>query len=161
MLNDDVNWTKVLDELRNAPVKAGLNANLKARIVASIDDILAFRNKGYSDIEIVEILKENGIVTTIGTLRNYIGVAKRAQKRTISQRRAKPLNHADTTEPRITVEATANTQSNSAANNEGNTIESGSRRPVSAISSEAPKPARQRGKPASEVLGHRLDDSEL
>lgn len=161
MPNDDVNWTRVLDELRNAPVKAGPNANLKARIVASIDDILAFRNKGYNDIEIVEILKQNGIATTVGTLRNYIGVAKRAQKRTISQRRAKPLNHADTTETRTTVEAAANTQSNSAAIGAGKAIESGSRRPLSAISSEAPKPARQRGKPASEVLGHRLDDSKL
>lgn len=161
MTNDDVNWTRALDELRNAPAKASPNVPLKTKIAASIDEILAFRSKGYSDDDILEILKRNGVVTTIGTLRHYIGIAKRAQKGAASQRRMKSSRSSDAKDTRIAAEAAASTQSSSDGNDDEKPIESGSRRHASAISSEASKPLRQRGKTASEVLGHRLDDSEL
>ncbi len=161
MANEDQNWTKALDELRNAPAKEGGNASLRTKISASIEDILAFRSKGYSDTDILEILKRNGIVTTIGTLRHYIGVAKRAQKESSAPRRSPARKSVVVKDARRAGEEAASTQSSGDGNGGMAPTEGATNRHSGTISSEAPKPARQRGKTAAEVLGHRLDDSEL
>jgi hypothetical protein len=161
MANEDQNWTKALDELRNAPAKEGRNASLRTKISASIDDILAFRSKGYSDSDILEILKRNGVVTTIGTLRHYIGVAKRTQKEASVPRRTTARKSAIAKDVRKAGEGVASAQSSGDSNGGVAPTEDASNRHSGTISSEAPKPAQQRGKTAAEVLGHRLDDSEL
>jgi len=160
MANDDVNWTKALDELRGAPVKSDVNVSLKQKILASLDDILAAREKGYSDADILEILRRNGVETTLGTLRHYIAAARKARSTAVEPLRATPPikgargRHSEGEDRRKPSEPPM--EPIRAQRPVGGTSS-----PAPSIAAAAQRPLRQLGKPAREVLGHRLDDNEL
>jgi hypothetical protein len=162
MGTEDQNWAKALDELRDAPVKQRSGVSLKSKIIAALDEILAFRRKGYSDADILDILKRNGVVTTIGTLRHYVGVAKRARQ---VPSNAKPSKRR-TAKAEAKTRVKADESQTSAPRDVASAPEEISKQTIVAPRSKFPvsqpsKPARRKVKSAAEVLGHRLDETEL
>jgi hypothetical protein len=90
--------TKALDErvsavrsaLRSAPRKrnGASRSALKAAIAELLPDLLAFRAKGYSDIELADIMRDNGFPVAASTLKKYVGEARVRSGRTHKKRAA-------------------------------------------------------------------------
>lgn len=129
--------------LRSAPRKKGARSRgpLKAAVAQLLPDLLAFRAKGYTSVELVEIMRSNGFVIAARTLNKYINDAR---ARSASRRKKK--------------------MSPVAAKSKTTTVKSGSRTADAARTMAAPpsllatKPLAQARRAAKDVLGHRFDD---
>ena len=129
--------------LRSAPPKKGARSRspLKAAVAQLLPDLLAFRAKGYTSVELAEIMRSTGFVIAPGTFNKYINEA-----------RARPANRHKKKIASV------------AAKSKTTTVKSGSRTADAARTMATPpsllatKPPAQARKAAKDVLGHRFDD---
>ncbi len=129
--------------LRSAPLKKGARSRspLKAAVAQLLPDLLAFRAKGYTSVELAEIMRSNGFVIAARTLNKYINEAR---ARPESRRKGKI--------------------SSVAAKSKTTTVKSGSRTADAAKTMATPpsllatKPPAQARRAAKDILGHRFDD---
>lgn len=129
--------------LRSAPAKKGARSRspLKAAVAQLLPDLIAFRAKGYTSVELAEIMRSNGFVIAARTLNKYINEA-----------RARPANRRKKKIASV------------AANSKTTTVKSGSRTADAARTMATPpsllatKPPAQARRAAKDVLGHRFDD---
>jgi hypothetical protein len=114
---------------------------LKVAVALLLPDLLAFRAKGYTSVELAEIMRSNGFVIAVRTLNKYI-----------SEARARPTNQRK------------QKMAPASAKSKTTTVELGSRTADAARTMATPpsllarKPRAQARKTAKEVLGHRFDD---
>jgi hypothetical protein len=82
--------TALRSVLRAAPKKRAKRSRspLKAAVALLLPDLLAFRAKGYSGVELAEIMREHGFILTARTLTRYIAELRPERTR---KRKAAPL----------------------------------------------------------------------
>ncbi|MBM3578996.1 MAG: hypothetical protein FJX40_15470 [Alphaproteobacteria bacterium] len=137
------NVSALRSALRSAPPKkcARSRSPLKAAVAQLLPDLLAFRAKGYTSVELAEIMRSNGFVIAARTLNKYINEA-----------RARPANRR---KKKIAPVAAAESKT---------TVKSGSRTADAAKTMATPpsllatKPPAQARRAAKDILGHRFDD---
>lgn len=127
--------------LRAAPKKRARRSRspLKAAVVQLLPDLLAFRSKGYSGVELAEIMGEHGFVITARTLTKYIAELRsdRTRKKKTASVKAEPKTATATSRLQKPDEESAIAQ-----------------RPSFFVA----KPLAPTRRSAKEVLGHRFDD---
>ena len=171
--NSDANWTQAIADLRDAPAKQVGVRSLRQAIEDAIDDVISCRERGHTDSDIVAIFARNGIEMSLHTFRQYVRQARRPKeeqalggKRKVA-RATKPQIH-DAPNDIVGVEGGEASATNAialAAPPHGS-VETPALPPTispahanaGAISQMASKPARQTGKTAAEVLGHRFNE---
>ena len=171
--NSDANWTQAVADLREAPAKQVGVRSLRQAIEDAIDDVISCRERGHTDGDIVAIFARNGIEMSLHTFRQYVRQARRAKeeqalggKRKVA-RATKAQSHdtptdmagAEGGEPSAAnaIAAVAPAEACLDTTTVPPTI-SPSHANAGAISQMASKPARQTGKTAAEVLGHRFNE---
>jgi hypothetical protein len=129
--------------LRSAPPKKGARSRspLKAAVAQLLPDLLAFRAKGYTSVELAEIMRRNGFVIAARTLNKYINEA-----------RARPANR------RKKKIACVAAKSKTTAVKPSSRAADAARTMATPPSLLATKPPTQARKAAKDVLGHRFDD---
>jgi len=130
--------------LRSAPTKkgAGSRSPLKAAVAQLLPDLLAFRAKGYTSVELAEIMRSNGFVIAAATLNKYINEA-----------RARPANRRKKKIASVAAKSKTTTLRNS-----GSRTADAPRTMATPPSLLATKPPAQARRTAKDVLGHRFDD---
>ncbi len=171
--NSDANWTQAVADLRDAPAKQVGVRSLRQAIEDAIDDVISCRERGHTDSDIVAIFARNGIEMSLHTFRQYVRQAQRAKeeqalggKRKVA--RAKKAQSRDTSTDLAGVEGGEASITNAIAFTAPpqGSVETPALPPTispahanaGAISQMASKPARQTGKTAAEVLGHRFNE---
>jgi len=129
--------------LRSAPTKkgAGSRSPLKAAVAQLLPDLLAFRAKGYTSVELAEIMRSNGFVIAARTLNKYI-----------NETRARPANRRKKQMPPAAAKSKATTAKS------GSSTADAPRTMATPPSLLATKPPAQARRTAKDVLGHRFDD---
>lgn len=172
--HDDASWTNALADLREAPPKQSRSRSLRQSIEDAIDDVISCRQRGYMDSDIIAIFARNGIDMSLHTFRQYVRQALRAKE---EQALGGKRKVARATRPQVRDAAGALSDDKPCAPvsiNLGKQVETPcgaaavAERPTpapqpsnakaGAISDMASKPARQAGKTAAEVLGHRFSE---
>jgi len=129
--------------LRSAPRKKAAHARspLKAAVAQLLSDLLAFRAKGYTGVELAEIMRDNGFAIAAGTLNRYINEARGRSGKARKKKAAPAVGDQEPTK------VTAGPRKADAA-----------RTMATPPSLLATKPLAQTRKAAKDVLGHRFDD---
>ncbi len=127
--------------LRSAPPRKSMrfHSPLKAAVTQLLPDLLAFRAKGYTSVELAEIMRENGFTIAAATLTKYINEAR---ARTTNRRKNKAVvsTHSEANVADF-VSRAADATTKMAT-------------PPSLLST---KPLAQNRRTAKDVLGHRFD----
>jgi hypothetical protein len=129
--------------LRSAPRKKGARSRspLKAAVAQLLPDLLAFRAKGYTSVELAEIMRSNGFVIAARTLNKYINEARARP----ANRRKKKIAPVAAAEPKTTVKS-------------GSRTADAAKTMATPPSLLATKPPAQARRAAKDILGHRFDD---
>ncbi|HXY58831.1 MAG TPA: hypothetical protein VEH76_09630 [Methylocystis sp.] len=143
----DEKMSALRQALRKAPrkrVKAA-RGSLKAAVAQLLPDLLGFRAKGYTGVELAAVLREHGVVISAGTLTKYLAELRpssaRKQKRAAVEPQQKP-------QPKPAVATPVPPQAAPPARIVA---------PLAPALRFVAKPLPRRSK-ASDVLGHRFDD---
>lgn len=130
--------------LRSAPKKRARRSRgpLKAAVAQLLPDLLAFRAKGYSGVELAEIMREHGFAITARTLTKYIAELRsdRVRKKKAAPVKAEPKTATVSSRPQPAKEERAIAP-----------------RPSFFVAKPLAAPRRS----ATEVLGHRFDDNDV
>ena len=169
----EAKWAQALADLREAPAKPRRARSLRQAIEEAIDDVISCRERGHTDSDIVAIFARNGIAMSLHTFRQYVRQAQRtkAEQALGGKRKVSRATKAQSRDMLGDAPATKGEDASEASAIKAETPEAKSYevpaavpttlRPDGAaapISQTAPKPSRQLGKTAAEVLGHRFNE---
>lgn len=169
----EAKWAQALADLREAPAKPHGARSLRQAIEEAIDDVISCRERGHTDSDIVAIFARNGIAMSLHTFRQYVRQARRAKTEQAlgGKRKIARATKAQSRDMRGDAPATKGEDAPAAsATNVGVPEAKGYETPAVAaatlrpdgaaapISQTVPKPLRQLGRTAAEVLGHRFNE---
>jgi hypothetical protein len=173
LTHTEANWTQALTELREAPAKPRGAKSLRQAISEAIDDVIACRERGHSDSDIVAIFARNGVHMSLHTFRQYLRQARRVKAEQALGEKGKAVRASKAQNRDIPSDAPTRNPADALDADATRTVASVAQRadplvapPATLLTADAAapisrtvaKPPMQSGKTAAEVLGHRFNE---